>query len=128
MIDYKQISKNINQQKWNRRNTNKNNAFTCYYDEGTGHDNCPHPEHCVLNSEFQKVYGEIGNYKIEIKKLEEIYEEAINLKREYSYKSYEELIVGFNPRDNRVQRSVLKKSIRECYKILNQLKTRKGGY
>ena len=128
MIDYKKINKEISQQKWDRIHNKTVDEFTCYYSPGSGHDLCPHPNHCVLSKDFERIRGKIQRDKEELKLLEEIYEEAINLKKEFPDKDYDALFVGFNPKDNRIRRGMLKKSIRNSYKELRELNTEKGGF
>lgn len=128
MIDYKKINKEISQRKWDRIHNKNVDEFTCYYCPGSGHDLCTHPEHCVLDKDFQRLHGKIKSDKKELKLLETIYEESIKLKQEFPEKNYEDFFVGFNPRDNRIRRGVLKKNIRKSYAELRNLKTKKGGY
>lgn len=128
MIDYKKINKEISQQKWDRIHNKHVDEFTCYYCPGSGHDLCTHPDHCVLNEDFQRLRGKIQKDKHELKLLETLYEESIKLKQESPERSYDSFFVGFNPKQNRIQRGILKKNIRKSYRELKKLKTKKGGY
>ena len=62
------------------------------------------------------------------KQLKEIYEDALELKREYPEKEYDDFYLNFTPKANRIKRSVLRRSIRKHYAELKNLKTKKGGY
>jgi len=128
MIDYKQISKDISQKKWERIHNRSVDEFTCYYDEHNHHDLCPHQQHCILNKEFQELHAQIRKDKQEKKNLEKIYKEVIQIKMEKPYKKSSELFVGFTPKQNRITRAMLDKNIRKNYKKLKELKTKKGGY
>lgn len=128
MIDYKKINKEISQRKWDRIHNKTVDEFTCYYSPGEGHDLCTHPEHCVLNKDFQYLKGKIRWEKDYVRKLERIYEDAIELKKEHPEKDYSEFYVGFDPKMNRITRQVIRNSIRKSYKELDELKTKKGGF
>ena len=128
MIDYKKINKEISQRKWDRIHNKTVDEFTCYYSPGSGHELCTHPDHCVLSKDFERIRGKIQRDKQELKLLEEIYEEVIKLKKEFPDRDYDTFFVGFNPRVNRIKRGVLKKNIRNSYRELRELKTRKGGF
>ena len=128
MIDYKKINNEISQQKWDRIHNKTVDEFTCYYSPGSGHDLCPHPEHCILNKEFQYLTGKIRWEKDYVQKLECIYEDAIELKQNHPEKDYNELYADFDPKVNRVKRAVIQRSIRQSYKDLKFLKTKKGGF
>ena len=128
MINYKQLNKEITLRKWERIHNKTIDEFTCYYSPSEGHKLCTHPTHCILNNELQRLRESIESKKEEVKYLEEIYEDAINLKRENRDMGYDMFFVGFSPKQNRIKRNILKRSIREDYKKLNHLKTKKGGY
>ena len=128
MIDYKKINKEISQHKRDRVHNNYVDESTCYYCPGSGHDLCTHPDHCVLNKEFQFLKGKIRWEYDYVHKLEQIYNDAVELKEEFPDKSYDELFVGFSPKSNRVRRAVVMKNIKRSYKELNELKTKKGGF
>lgn len=128
MIDYEKISKEFSQRKWDRIRNKLVDEFTCYYSPAEGHELCTHPNHCVLSKDFERIHGKIQRDKQELKILEEIYEEVINLKKEFPDRDYNTFFVGFNPRENRIKRGILKKNIRNSYKKLRELKTRKGGF
>ena len=61
-------------------------------------------------------------------KLERIYDDAMELKKEFPDKDYSEFYVGFNPKENRVRRAVIKKSISKSYRDLHEKKKKKGGF
>ena len=128
MIDYKKINKEISQQKWDRIHNKHVDEFTCYYCPGSSHDLCTHPDHCVLNEDFQYLKGKIRWERDYVNKLERIYDDAMELKKEFPDKDYSEFYVGFNPKENRVRRAVIKKSISKSYRDLHELKTKKGGF
>lgn len=128
MIDYKKINKEISQQKWDRIHNKTVDEFTCHYCPGVGHDLCTHPTHCILNKDFQKLHGEIESDKAQEKLLKEIYEDALELKRENPEREYNDFYLNFTPKSNRIKRSVLRRSIRKHYAELKNLKTKKGGY
>lgn len=128
MIDYKKINKEISQHKQDRIHKNHIDEFTCYYNPGSGHDLCPHPDHCVLNKDFQYLRGKITHEREYMFKLERIYDDALELKKEFPDKSYDELFVGFNPKRNRIVRAVVRRSISDSYRDLKFLKTKKGGF
>ena len=128
MIDYKKINKEISQQKLDRIHNKKVDEFTCNYDPYHHHGLCPHQTHCILNNEFNQIHAKLSDYKNELKVLEEIYEESLELKKEFPERDYESFFVGFNPKQNRIRRKVLKKCIRDCYNELRKLKTKRGGY
>lgn len=128
MIDYKKINKEISQQKWDRIQNKTVDEFTCYYCPGVGHELCTHPQHCILDKEFQRLRGKIQSEKAEEKQLKEIYEDALELKRENPEREYDDFYLNFTPKANRIKRSVLRRSIRKHYAELKDLKTNKGGY
>lgn len=128
MIDYKKIHKEISQNKWDRIHNKNVNEFTCHYCPGVGHNLCPHPQHCILNKDFQRLHGKIQSLKKEEKQLKEIYEDALALKMECPEREYNEFYSDFTPKANRIKRSVLRRNIRKLYTELKELKTRKGGY
>ena len=128
MIDYKKINKEISQQKWDRIQNKTVDEFTCYYCPGVGHELCTHPQHCILDKEFQRLRGKIQSEKAEEKQLKEIYEDALELKRENPEREYNDFYLNFTPKSNRIKRSVLRRSIRKHYAELRDLKTNKGGY
>ena len=128
MIDYKKINKEISQQKWDRIHNKHVDEFTCYYCPGSGHDLCTHPDHCVLNKDFQRLHGKIRKDKQEEKMLKQIYEDALELKNTFPDKKYNDFYMNFTPKSNRIKRSVLRRNIRKSYAELKELKTKKGGY
>lgn len=128
MIDYDKINKEITQQRWDKIHDKNMDKFTCYYNPGSGHDLCPHPDHCILNEEFQRLHTQIQKDKQEKKKLDEIYRDIVELHKEFPKKKFNEFYVGFNPQENRVKRISLKKNIGNNLKNLKKLKTKKGGY
>lgn len=128
MIDYKKINKEISQQKWDRIQNKTVDEFTCYYCPGVGHELCTHPQHCILDKEFQRLRGKIQSEKAAEKQLKEIYEDALELKRENPEREYDDFYLNFTPKSNRIKRSVLRRSIRKHYAELKDLKTNKGGY
>lgn len=127
MIDYRKINKEISQQKWDRIHNKHVDEFSCNYDPYNHHSLCPHQHHCILSNEWNQIQGKLSDYKRELKYLEKIYEEALELKREFPEKDYSSFFVGFNPKENRIRRRVLKRSIRDCYNELRKLETKKGG-
>ena len=128
MIDYKKINKEISQSKWDRIHNKHVDEFTCYYCPGSGHDLCTHPDHCVLNEDFQRLHGKIRKDKQEEKMLKQIYEDALELKNTFPDKNYNDFYRNFTPKSNRIKRSVLRRNIRKSYAELKELKTKKGGY
>lgn len=128
MIDYKKINKEISQRKWDRIHNKHVDEFTCYYCPGSGHDLCTHPDHCVLNEDFQRLHGKIRKDKQEEKMLKQIYEDALELKNTFPDKNYNDFYMNFTPKSNRIKRSVLRRNIRKSYAELKELKTKKGGY
>ena len=128
MIDYKKINKEISQQKWDRIHNKTVDEFTCYYCPGVGHELCTHPQHCILDKEFQRLRGEISAIYDYVGYLADIYDDALDLKEEFPEKDYDELYVNFSPKRNRITRAVLKKKINGHYKKLDELKTKKGGF
>ena len=128
MIDYDKINKEISQQKWDKIHDKNVDEFTCYYSPGSGHDLCPHPDHCILNKEFQRLHAQIQKDKHEKKKLEEIYKNVTELLNKYPKKKFNKFYVDFSPKQNRVKRMALKKNIGKNLKQLKDLKTKKGGY
>ena len=128
MIDYTKINKEITQKKWDNFSQSKNDKFTCYYDEYNHHELCPHPEQCILDQKFQRLYVSIQNNKKQKKNLEKIYTQAIELKKENPEKQYSELFYGLSFTKNNVERATLTRKIKQDYEKLRELKTRKGGY
>lgn len=128
VIDYKKINQEISQQKWDRIHNKTVDEFTCYYSPNEGHDLCTHPEHCILNKEFQQLRGKIRWERDYIDKLERIYDDALIDKEKFPDKDYTELFVGFTPKRNRVKRAVIQRSISNSYRDLKNLKTKKGGF
>lgn len=128
MIDYDEINKQLLKRKWRKVNDNVADKFTCYYDEYNHHDICPHQQQCILNREFQDLHRQITQDKRRKKQLENIYKDVQELTKEHPQKKLNEFYVGFNPRENRVERELLRKNIRKNYWKLRNLKTRKGGY
>lgn len=128
MIDYKKINKEISQSKWDRIHNKHVDEFTCYYCPGSGHDLCTHPDHCVLNEDFQILHGKIRKDKQEEKMLKQIYEDALELKNTFPDREYNDFYMNFTPKSNRIKRSVLRRNIRKSYSELKELKTKKGGY
>ena len=63
-----------------------------------------------------------------VRKLERIYDDAVELKNEFPDRDYSEFYVDFSPKGNRVRRAVIRKSIAKSYKDLAELKTKKGGF
>lgn len=128
MIDYKKINQEISQQKWDRIHNKTVDEFTCYYSPGEGHELCTHPEHCILNKEFQHLRGKIRWEKDYVDKLERIYDIALELKEENPDMDYGDFFVGFTPKSNRVKRAVIRRSIGKSYRDLKLLKTKQGGF
>ena len=81
-----------------------------------------------MNKDFQFLKGKIKWEREYVNKLERIYDDAMELKKEFPDKNYDELYVDFAPKSNRVRRAVIKKSISKSYKDLAELKTKKGGF
>lgn len=128
MIDYEKINKDISQSKWNRIHSKSFDKFSCYYDEHNHHELCPHQEHCILNQEFLDIHAQISQDKQQKKLLEDIYHDVVELKSENPEKKFSEMYVGFDPKQNRIDRAMLNKNIQKNYNKLKTLKTKKGGY
>lgn len=128
MIDYDKINKQIQQKKWEKINHKSADSFTCYYDEYNHHDICPHQHQCILSKEFQELRSKITQDKMKKKQLEEIYRDVARLKKQHPEKKVSEFYVGFNLKQNRIERMMLKNNIIENYKKLKNLKTKKGGF
>ena len=72
MIDYKNLKKNMKQKRIDNIKTNHSIQRTCFYNEGNGHELCPHKTNCLLNEEVSTILNEIDTLKKESYNLNEL--------------------------------------------------------